>query len=61
MNFSVGAILKYVGGLAVFIGIMGAILGANDYVLRIKGVTLPQIGIIGGIIITFVQSNYLAK
>lgn len=51
MNFSAGSILKYLGGLALFIGIVGAILGANDYVLRIKGVTLPQINVVAGVII----------
>ncbi len=52
MNFSAGSILKYLGGLAVFIGIVGTILGMNDYVLRVKGVTLPQINLVVGIIIT---------
>lgn len=52
MNFSLGAILKYVGGLALFIGIVGTILGQIDYVLIIKGVTLPQINLVAGIIIT---------
>jgi hypothetical protein len=52
MNFSAGSILKYLGGLALMIGIVGTILGMNDYVLVIKGVTLPQINLVVGILIT---------
>jgi hypothetical protein len=48
----IGSILTYVGGLLMFIGIVGAILGQMDYVLRIKGFTLPQINIVVGILIT---------
>lgn len=59
MNFSAGSILKYLGGLALFIGIVGTILGMNDYVLRIKGVTLPQINLVVGILITVVGGAML--
>jgi hypothetical protein len=46
------SILTYVGGLLLLIGIAGTILGQIDYVLIIKGVTLPQINIVAGILIT---------
>lgn len=47
-KLSMGAILKYTGGVTMFIGIVGGILGANDYVLRYRGATLPQIDPIMG-------------